>query len=669
MPDPFIYREVKALLTARIPDTADADENPDRVPLNGYGTAHPKFKGGSVVFAEQGEFAIPRDIPVRVVDGHLMVEVFDGDELILQPLFLPVTVDARANQNWSYQLTFGALTIGERGDEITHPPLSFPVEEGEGPLELSTVATAVVQSGAFITRGAPGAGLTDITAENGRLAFEYSDGRVTTVEVPDTVPGPPGPMVDVQAGTVEVGETTEDYAVTVTGSGETRHLNVTLPKPEKGDKGDKGDDGVANPEDIAPFVEDELRVIEHARNLIPNPLMAHARTVASWQAASGAQPAPTWSDDRLRWEPTTTGTNLITPPMQGEPGQTFTVQAKVRAAGGTTPRLQLFHGTTVTGATAIGSASGTTAGTETTLTATGTIPAGSYQWRVGISVLSAAGWVEAWEVTTADEAFDGDTYTGPGDVYRWTGEPYQSTSVHLTGGLAGVVSSTGVRQIVTSATVPASNPSMAGTLYVVPAPRVPVFTDFDTGMGEVTPRWDLSVGWTASDSAIRKPVISSYVGRAGFSLNSANQATDGEILVLGTIDAGSTGNQVGCVMRGGGADGDPATATGVTAMARRETNGTFRLALQEYRPTLTEHLNVTLAGSGPQFWVRLRTSGSMAFAKAWAFGTAEPVDWMIATAVQTTGGGWVGARSSTAGAVAVNRMGVSFDHRAAPGAY
>ena len=50
-------------------------------------------------------------------------------------------------------------------------------------------------------------------------------------------------MVDVTAGTVEVGATPTDFGVSVTGEGETRQINVMLPKPEKGDKGNPGDDG------------------------------------------------------------------------------------------------------------------------------------------------------------------------------------------------------------------------------------------------------------------------------------------------------------------------------------------------------------------------------------------------------------------------------------------
>lgn len=192
--DPFIYRECRATITARIPDTVDADLHPDRVLVQGRGTAHPQFQGGSVVFTEVGEYAIPQPVPVVIVDGELLVEVLAGDESVeTQPLFLPVTVDERANQNWSWRLVFDFLTLGEYGEEVSHPPLSFPVEAGDGPLEISTVATPVIKSSGFVTRGAPGAGLQEITAENGELVFQWDNGKSTTIEVPDNVPGPRGP--------------------------------------------------------------------------------------------------------------------------------------------------------------------------------------------------------------------------------------------------------------------------------------------------------------------------------------------------------------------------------------------------------------------------------------------------------------------------------------------
>lgn len=204
--DPFIYRECRATITARIPDTPDADAHPDRVLVQGRGTAHPQFQGGSVVFTEIGEYAIPQPIPVVIVDGELLVEVLAGDETVTtQPLYLPVTVDERANQNWSWRLTFDFLTLGEYGEEVKHPPLSFPVEAGDGPLEISTVASPVIKSQGFVTRGAPGPGLQEITAENGELVFQWDNGKTTSIDVPDAVPGPRGaPGPEGPPGSVEL---------------------------------------------------------------------------------------------------------------------------------------------------------------------------------------------------------------------------------------------------------------------------------------------------------------------------------------------------------------------------------------------------------------------------------------------------------------------------------
>ena len=181
MPDVFQYRECRATITARIPDTPDADAHPDRVLVQGRGTAHPQFQGGSVVFPEIGEYAIPQPIPVVIVDGELLVEVLAGDESVeTQPLFLPVTVDERANQNWSWRLVFDFLTLGEYGDEVKHPPLSFPVEAGDGPLEISTVATPVIKSQGFITRGRTGVSVEDARrVSDTHIEFLLEDGGTT----------------------------------------------------------------------------------------------------------------------------------------------------------------------------------------------------------------------------------------------------------------------------------------------------------------------------------------------------------------------------------------------------------------------------------------------------------------------------------------------------------
>ena len=185
MTEPFKFRECRATITARIPDTPDADAHPDRVLVQGRGTAHPQFQGGSVVFTEIGEYAIPQPVPVVVVDGELLVEVLAGDDTVTtQPLFLPVTVDERANQNWSWRLTFDFLTLGEYGEEVAHPPLSFPVEAGDGPLELSSVATSVNKTAGFITRGVPGRGITAITASGGVVTVEWDGGEDVEIPIP-----------------------------------------------------------------------------------------------------------------------------------------------------------------------------------------------------------------------------------------------------------------------------------------------------------------------------------------------------------------------------------------------------------------------------------------------------------------------------------------------------
>ena len=192
MADVFQYRECKATITARIPDTPDADAHPDRVLVQGRGTAHPQFQGGSVVFTEIGEYAIPQPVPVVIVDGELLVEVLAGDETVTtQPLFLPVTVDERANQNWSWRLTFDFLTLGEYGEEVKHPPLSFPVEAGDGPLEISAVATPVIKTQGFITRGAPGLGISEITATDTGIQIRMEDGTTTVLDGLTRAPGTP----------------------------------------------------------------------------------------------------------------------------------------------------------------------------------------------------------------------------------------------------------------------------------------------------------------------------------------------------------------------------------------------------------------------------------------------------------------------------------------------
>ena len=242
--DAFIYRECRATITARIPDTPDADAHPDRVLVQGRGTAHPQFQGGSVVFTEIGEYAIPQPIPVVIQDGELLVEVLAGDETVeTQPLFLPVTVDERANQNWSWRLVFDFLTLGEYGGEVKHPPLSFPVEAGDEPLEISTVATPTIKSKGFVTRGAPGPGLQEITAQDGEIVFQWDNGRSTSVQVPDAVPGPPGdtgPPPYLATGETTVTDDPDEASLTIRGATPNYRVDAVLPRGPRGLPGDTG---------------------------------------------------------------------------------------------------------------------------------------------------------------------------------------------------------------------------------------------------------------------------------------------------------------------------------------------------------------------------------------------------------------------------------------------
>ena len=687
MADVFQYRECRATITARTPDTPDADQHPDRVLVQGRGTAHPQFQGGSVVFTEIGEYAIPQPIPVVIVDGELLVEVLSGDETVTtQPLFLPVTVDERANQNWSWRLVFDFLTLGEYGEEVKHPPLSFPVEAGDGPLEISTVATPVIKSQGFVTRGAPGPGLQEITAENGEIVFHWDNGNTASVPVPDAVPGPPGPMVDVTAGTVEVGATPTDFGVSVTGEGEARQINVMLPKPEKGDPGRDGIDGV-NPDiheldeyvmtTAADVVEENLNVVEVARNLVPNPLLPDSGTVAGWTAASPTQANPVWDGDRLRFSPTVVGTNVVSPSIHTDEGATVTVSAWVQAAVGTSPRLQITYGGTVTGATLIATTVGQTHGGPQLLTVAGELPADQSSFRIGLNPLSQAGDLTMWSVTTTDEAFDG--YSVPEtalDEYRWLGAPYASPSVHVRGGLRNSVLSDVVRNVVIVDEPPASSPDQIGTLFIAPAARVPIFTDFLRGLDEIVPRWDKAAAWTSGQTWVGKEEAAGQRPNRAFALAVANQAVNCEVVVQGQVTSATTlshgPQRFGPVLRGLGETS--ATAHGISATIDYNLeNSAVTLVIREHQDgtgtVIAQQQFTTGMHNGIPFWVRLRAQDDMVFAKAWKHGDTEPLDWMLAAQTSILNQGWIGGRTMVPGEVRFNRMGVSFDQTKAPGAY
>src|SRR5699024_11020649 len=99
--------------------------------MNGRVTFTPVFTGGADAFPElnPAEFAHPKPIRARIVDGFVRVEVVDGEDdeevVTLQPLHLMVTVDDEATQVWSWRAEFSEMTVGESGATVPLPAWSF----------------------------------------------------------------------------------------------------------------------------------------------------------------------------------------------------------------------------------------------------------------------------------------------------------------------------------------------------------------------------------------------------------------------------------------------------------------------------------------------------------------------------------------------------------------
>ena len=188
------FREVTGQFVGYTPDTADAGITPDRVPMNGRVTFTPQFTGGLISFPKlvPPEFAHPEPIEARIVDGFVMVEIWDGETLTLQPLSLMVTVDDEATQNWSWRADFTEIYIGDAVDPTPISPWTFRVPDGVGKIDLTELLPVTVLSGVELSKGPRGAGLERIVAVDGQLRFEYTDGQTTLVPVPDSIPGPPG---------------------------------------------------------------------------------------------------------------------------------------------------------------------------------------------------------------------------------------------------------------------------------------------------------------------------------------------------------------------------------------------------------------------------------------------------------------------------------------------
>lgn len=186
MPD---FRTITARFTAYVPDSADADHDPDPVPVQGSVVFEPNFARGAISYTTP-EFVVPEPIHAQLIDGELVTSVAQGDEIVYQPVRLMVTEDERSGQRWTWTARFRDVTIQDEAHEISD--LTFTVPPGGGPLDLAEVV-GTRAGGTITVRGPRGPGITSITAADGELRIAWEGGTDVIVPVPDAVPGPEGP--------------------------------------------------------------------------------------------------------------------------------------------------------------------------------------------------------------------------------------------------------------------------------------------------------------------------------------------------------------------------------------------------------------------------------------------------------------------------------------------
>ena len=272
------FREVSGQFVGYVPDGPDTDIVPDREPMDGQVVFTPVFTGGVIAFPElvPPEFAHPKPIRAKIIDGFVRVEVADGDDVLVQPLSLMVTVDDEASQVWSWRAEFTNMRINSGESEITIPSWSFRVPDGTGPVDLTELVPLKSSGTVDVTKGPRGAGLENITAVDGQLVFEYTDGQESTVPIPEAVQGPEGPQGPAGA------------------DGEQG------PQGEKGDPGEIPDLLVGNITDATPTGKNLMLAATEgaARNALG--LQTGATTIAG--AYSELKPGSTQTNSRV-WSP------------------------------------------------------------------------------------------------------------------------------------------------------------------------------------------------------------------------------------------------------------------------------------------------------------------------------------------------------------------------------
>lgn len=143
MPEFLHHRRIEANFAVLRPDSADSDKVMDSHLVQGYGECVPVIPARRPLgYAEQNLYvSVPNPVPFEVRAGVLVVVIADEESEIVQPLYLPVTVDPRADRSWAWRMEFHQLTQGVSGEPLGIDKLTFEVPEGDGPLQLVGHAT------------------------------------------------------------------------------------------------------------------------------------------------------------------------------------------------------------------------------------------------------------------------------------------------------------------------------------------------------------------------------------------------------------------------------------------------------------------------------------------------------------------------------------------------
>lgn len=208
---------------------------------------------------------------------------------------------------------------------------------------------------------------------------------------------------------------------------------------------------------------------------------------------------------------------------------------------------------------------------------------------------------------------------------------------------AGGVTSPFVSRIIASSDP--NTPLNEGDLLLVYAPARTIFKSLST-MDGLTPRWAGGTWDIAADESADGGNALQLTGASSRRLTSLDDA-DGlrDVEIVSRIKVGLPGSAVlggGLAVRGSGKAG---AESGYIVLT---TSTELRIA-KFFGGAYTQLGTVPItADPTAWYWIRFRVKGTSIAASLWADGQSEPNEWMVsATDQSVTGGGWVGASSST----------------------